>query len=182
MYDEQYRGVELLTMTDPISERVAQILETSSHILMPLSELYESLTSEGLMVWTSPEMLEYLLSEDKRFDIFEGLADTELMELTSINNMRVQGLLAGPLVMLHKRGTSPEAVQQDLLKHLEEMNAALEVAWHLRPEDDTDVEAELLQLLMMGDMLARELKHVLRPDIPPHHDTDAESLDPGDSR
>lgn len=165
---------------DPISERAAQILETSKHVLMPLSELYHSLTTEGLMVWTSPEMFEYLLSEDNRFDIFEGLADTELMRLSGLSDISAYGLLAGPLVMLRQRGTSPEIVQHDLLNHLKEMNAALEVAWNMRPASDTEIESELLQLLMMGDMLERELKRTLQLDVPAHQSGNEENLNPGD--
>ncbi len=167
---------------DPISERAAQILATSKHILMPLSELYHNLTTEGLMVWTSPEMFEYLLSEDNRFDIFEGLAGAELLRLDGLNNTNVYGLLAGPLVMLRRRGTSPEIVQQDLLNHLKEMNAALEAAWNLRPAGDAEIESELLQLLMMGDMLERELKHALQLDVPVRRNENEENLNLRDSQ
>ncbi|MBN2004275.1 MAG: hypothetical protein JXA21_13050 [Anaerolineae bacterium] len=167
---------------DPISERAAQILETSKHILMPLSELYHNLTAEGLMGWTSPEMFEYLLSEDNRFDIFEGLADAELMRLSGLSDISAYGLLAGPLVMLRRRGTSPEIVQQDLLNHLKEMNSALETAWYLRPTGDAEIESELLQLLMMGDMLERELKHTLQLDGLMHQNEDEEDVHPGDSQ
>jgi hypothetical protein len=49
----------------------------------------------------------------------------------------------------------------DMLLHLKEMNKALETAWNLRPTDNPEVEAELLNLLMMGDMLEREIKRAL---------------------
>jgi len=49
----------------------------------------------------------------------------------------------------------------DMLLHLQEMNKALETAWQLRPEDNPEVDAEILNLLMMGDMLEREIKQAL---------------------
>jgi len=48
-----------------------------------------------------------------------------------------------------------------MLLHLQDMNKALETAWQLRPEDNPEIEAEILNLLMMGDMLEREIKRAL---------------------
>ena len=43
-----------------------------------------------------------------------------------------------------------------------EMNEALETAWQLRPEGNNEIEAELLNLLMMGDMLEREIRQAIQ--------------------
>jgi hypothetical protein len=148
-------------MTDPITSRVIQILSESSHILVPLDELYDRLANEGLMVWMTPELLEQFLVSDDRFEIYEGLADSELFDPMVQSELQTRGLLGGPLVMLQERATSSEEVMMDMLLHLQEMNTALETAWQLRPDDNPEVEAELLNLLMMGDMLEREIKRAL---------------------
>ena len=55
----------------------------------------------------------------------------------------------------------PEALKKDVLHHLHEMNTALETAWQMRPDDDPEMEAELIGMLMMADMLEREVKSSL---------------------
>lgn len=161
-------------MSDPISNRVARILSESPHVLVPLDELYDQLANEGLMVWMTPELLEQLLVSDERFEVYEGLADSDLFNPLVQSELQMRGLLGGPLVMLRERVSSTEEVMLDMLLHLQEMNSALETAWQLRPDGNPEVEAELLNLLMMGDMLEREVKRAL--------DTGAIiiELDPGD--
>ncbi len=148
-------------MNDPITNHIAHILSQSSHVLMPVDDLYDLLTNEGLMLWMTMELLEDLLASDDRFEVYEGLADSDLFDPLIQAELQSRGLLVGPLVMLRERVNSPEEVMLDMLSHLQEMNTALETAWKLRPKDNPDVEAELLNLLMMGDMLEREIKRAL---------------------
>ncbi len=148
-------------MSDPITNRAAQILSESPRILILLDDLYDRLTNEGLMVWVTPEFLEQLLLSDDRFDVYEGLANSDLFEPTIQLELRKRGLLGSPMVVLRERVTSTQDVMVDMLLHLQEMNQALETAWYLRPQDNPEVEAELLNLLMMGDMLEREIKRAL---------------------
>lgn len=149
-------------MHDPISNRVAQILYESDHVLVPFDDLYDQLTNEGRMVWMTPELLEQLLTADERIEIYEGLADSELFPTIVQAELQARGLLGGPLVMLRERASTSEEVMVDMLLHLQEMNEALETAWQLRPEGNPEIEAELLNLLMMGDMLEREFKRALQ--------------------
>ncbi|MBN1247634.1 MAG: hypothetical protein JXC32_08245 [Anaerolineae bacterium] len=149
-------------MNDPISNRVSQILTESVHVLVPLEDVYDQLANEGLMVWMTPELLEQLLTVDGRFEVYEGLADSELFNPLIQSELRARGLLGGPLVLLRERASTTEEVMLDMLLHLQEMNQALETAWQLRPQDNPEIEAELLNLLMMGDMLEREIKRALQ--------------------
>ncbi len=153
-------------MNDPITDRVAQILSQSGHILVPFDVLYDELASEGLMSWISPEFFETLLLLDERFDVVEGFGATELLGIEEAAVLDAHGFLGGPRVMLRSRATPPEALMLDILFHLKEMNRALEMAWQRRP-DDPDLEAELIQMLMLGDMLERELQQALDLSLPP---------------
>ena len=148
-------------MNDPITDHISQILNESAHVLVPLEDLHDQLTHEGLMTWMTLELLEQLISEDDRFEIYEGLADSELFNPVVQIELQARGLLSGPLVMLRERVSSTEEVMLDMLLHLQEMNKALETAWQLRPEDNPAVDAEILNLLLMGDMLEREIKQAL---------------------
>ncbi len=149
-------------MIDPISRRAIQILSTSQHILVPLSELYHQLTAEGWMVSMTPELLEYLLAADDQFEFFDGLADSDLIDPGLQLDVRFRDILTGPLVMLRARALSSEIVMIDLLDYLKELNEALETAWRSRSASDAEVGAELLNLLLMGDMLERELRQTLQ--------------------
>jgi hypothetical protein len=167
-------------MNDPITNRIARILDASDHVLMPLEELYDRLANEGMMAWMTPELLEDLLISDDRFEVYEGLADSDLFNPMIQAELQARGLLGGPLVMLRSKGTSTEEVMLDMLLHLQEMNTALETAWKLRPQNNPDIEAELLNLLMMGDMLEREIKRALETGaIVVHLDHPEESADAG---
>ena len=148
-------------MTDPITLRAAEELAASSHILVPLHDLYQTLVSEGMMSRTNLEMFDYLLASDPRFEIIEGFGDLGILSETTQTQLELQGFWGGPLVMLRSRADEPHALRKDVLYHLREMNIALETAWQMRPADDPEIEAELIGMLMMADMLEREVKSSL---------------------
>jgi len=148
-------------MNDPITTRVAQLLAKSQHILVPVHELYQDLVAEGLMSWISLEMFEYLIASDETFEVLEGLEDLEMFSALLRAELDVQGFWSEPLAMLRHHASKPELVKQDVLAHLHEMNTALETAWQTRPAGDLEIEAELIHMLMMGDMLEREIKGAL---------------------
>jgi hypothetical protein len=148
-------------MKDPITARAAHILAQSSHLLIPLEDLYNALEDEGLMAWVNPEMFEYLIASDETFEIIEGLEALDMLTPLLRAELRIQGFLSGPLVMLHQWTAFPSLILEDLLTHLQDMSSALETAWQTRTPDDPVTEAELLNMLMMSDMLAREISGAL---------------------
>ncbi|HOU16047.1 MAG TPA: hypothetical protein PKZ84_23330 [Anaerolineae bacterium] len=167
-------------MRDPITARVAQILAQSQHILVPMADLYNSLVGEGLMSRIDLDMFIYLIASDGAFEILGGLEELEVFSPLLRAELEVQGFGSGPLVMLRRRATEPTLIIQDALIHLYEMNAALESAWKARPADDPEAEAELLQMLLMSDMLAREIEGALQvhaeaedPMAPHTHDLES---------
>jgi hypothetical protein len=149
-------------MIDPITNRIIQILNESEHLLVPIEELYTALRGEGLLSQTSEEAFEQLIVTDELFEVYESLGHSELFHPTIQAELRARGLLTGPLVMLRERGANTEQIMHDVLLHLQEMNEALETAWQLRPEGNEEIEAELLNLLMMGDMLEREIRQAIQ--------------------
>jgi hypothetical protein len=149
-------------MIDPITNRIIQHLTKSEHLLVPIEELYHSLRDEGLLSLTSEENFEQLIVSDERFEVYESLGHSELFHPAIQAELQARGLLTGPLVMLRERGASTEQIMHDVLLHLQEMNLALETAWQLRPEGNDEIEAELLNLLMMGDILEREIRHAIQ--------------------
>jgi hypothetical protein len=148
-------------MKDPITTRTAYILSQSSHILVPLEDIYDDLVDEGLMPWISPEMFEYLIASDETFEVIEGLEELEMLTPLLRAELKVQGFWSGPLVMLRQWTAFPSLVLEDLRTHLQDMSSALETAWQMRSPDDPVTEAELLNMLLMSDMLAREISGAL---------------------
>ncbi|HOT93355.1 MAG TPA: hypothetical protein PLJ78_16590 [Anaerolineae bacterium] len=158
-------------MKDPITARTVQLLTQSQHILVPVADLYNTLMAEGLMSQLSLEMYMYLLASDADFEIIGGLEDLEVFNSLLRAELEVQGFGSGPLVMLRRRALEPKQVIQDVLTHLHEMNAALESAWRVRPVNDPETEAKLIQLLLMSDMLTREIEGALHVYAGPSADT-----------
>jgi hypothetical protein len=152
-------------MTDPITNRAVQILTGSRRLLVPLDDLYRELAGEGLMSWTDLNTFEALLADDERFELVVGLGNSEFIDPALQAELINRGFLRGPMVVLQERRITPELVILDILHHLQEVNQALEAAWQVRPPNDPEVEAELINLLMMGDMLERELRQALRIEI-----------------
>ena len=148
-------------MKDPITTRTAHLLAQSAHILIPLEDLYNVLEDEGLMAWINPEMFEYLIASDETFEVIEGLEELEMLTPLLRAELKVQGFWSGPLVMLRQWTAFPSLILEDLLTHLQDMSSALESAWQTRSANDPTTEAELLNMLLMSDMLAREISGAL---------------------
>jgi len=161
-------------MKDPITMRAAHILAQSSHILIPLEDLYDELLDEGLMAWINPDMFEYLIASDKTFEIIDGLEELEMLSPLLRAELRVQGFWSGPLVMLRQWLAVPHLVLEDLLAHFRDMSSALETAWQTRPADDPVTEVELLNMLLMSDMLEREISGALHVYVE-SEETDAQN-------
>lgn len=148
-------------MKDPITARAAQMLAQTSHILVPLEDLYNALEDEGLMAWIDPEMFDYLMATDETFVIIEGLEALEMLTPLLRAELQMQGFWSGPLVMLRLWTAFPSLILEDLLTHLQEMSDALESAWQTHSPDDPFTEMELLNMLLMSDMVAREISGAL---------------------
>lgn len=165
-------------MKDPITARAAHLLMQSSHILVPLEDLYTALEDEGLMAWIDPEMFEYLMATDETFVIIEGLEALEMLTPLLRAELQMQGFWSGPLVMLRLWTAFPSLILEDLLTHLQDMSDALESAWQTRSPNDPFSEAELLNMLMMSDMVAREISGVLHMYVE-SEENDAQDLRAG---
>ncbi len=162
-------------MKDPITARAAQMLAQATHILVPLEDLYNALEDEGLMAWIDPEMFEYLMTTDETFAVIKGLGALEMLTPLLRAELEMQGFWSGPLVMLRQWMAFPSLILEDLLTHLRDMSSALETAWQTRSPDDPFTEAELLNMLLMSDMLAREISGALHMYVE-SEETDAQDL------
>lgn len=145
---------------DPITDRVAQILATDPDIFVPVKRLYNDLFREGLLAWTPWETFVQLLEADERFEFVEG-PEEEFMAEEDVAELETLGFYGGVRVKLVTRDVSQAEVMGALLRNLQRMNLALEEAWKHRPPNDLEAEAQLTQMLLLGDMMERQVKELL---------------------
>jgi hypothetical protein len=148
-------------MSDPITDRVVQILTHNPETFVPLEQLYDALVNEGLMAWTDLGTFARLLEVDERFDLIMELAQLIIFEVPLPAELGPLGMPGGPWVMLSSRRDSPQQLLRDLLSHLHRMNMTMEQAW-VKFSDDPRVRANLIGLLMLGDMLERQVQGALK--------------------
>lgn len=161
-------------MSDPITDHVVQILNYVPDVFVPLGQLYNALANEGLMAWTDLETFARLLDADERFDLIADFG-----ELIAIDGppaaWKSLGWLGGPWVLLHSRRNSPRKLLRDLLRHLHQINQGMEQAWSHNP-DDPEAQANLISLLLLGDMLERRVQGALSVALEEGHDMEQLSV------
>jgi hypothetical protein len=150
-------------MQDPVTNRVAAILATDPDVFVPVKRLYNELSHEGLLPWTNLESFQMLLECDTRFEFVEGPAEANLCE-ADVELMEELGFYGGPRVKLYARELAPEEMLLVLLRNLQHMNTALEAAWQHRPTGDEEAETQLTQMLLVGDMMEREIRQMLEEE------------------
>jgi hypothetical protein len=152
-------------MSDPITDQTVCLLEIDPATFVPLDALYDDLFLQGLMAWIDVDFYEALLRTDERFEVLSGLDELLFGEdIDTWNDLNVLGFLSGPWVRLRKRAISSELVLHDLLHYLQDMNETLEVTWQYLPTGPGADEArrDLLNMLMWGDLLERQIREALR--------------------
>ncbi len=147
-------------MPDPITNRVVQILTHNPETFVPLEQLYDALANEGLMTWTNLGTFARLLEVDERFDLIADFGELIAIEGPPAA-WKSLGWLGGPWVLLHSRRNFPRKLLRDLLRHLHQINQEMERVWPQLP-NDPEVQANLISLLMLGDMLERQVQGALK--------------------
>ena len=156
-------------MPDPITDRVVRILTHNPETFVSLEQLYDVLVSEGLMAWTDLRTFARLLEVDERFDLILELAQMFTFENPLPAELGSLGMPGGPWVMLSSRRDFPRQLLRDLLSHLHRMNLTMEQAW-VKFSDNPRVQANLIGLLMLGDMLERQVQGALKTAVEEGHD------------
>jgi hypothetical protein len=148
--------------------RVIEILETDDEFFVPLKKLWLVLQKEGL-VDDDLEGFHNALQADERFEFTSGVNHREKLDVVGgqeyaeemEQEMEALGFYGGPRVKLVSRDLSPEDVFAAMARNLIRMNKALQSAWETRPEDDPELEAQLLDILASGQKLEREISALI---------------------
>lgn len=152
---------------DPITNRVVQILTIDKDVFVPVRRLYQMLTGEGLLTCVDVESFIMLLEADERFEFVDDLEDEVLgwlLDAESNVELSAVGFFNGPRVRLRAREITSVMIMDSLLRQLQRMNSSLEIAWR-EISDDPESEAALLHVLMMGDMLERQVLQMLEEEL-----------------
>ena len=153
-------------MDDPITTRAIEILETEPDFFVPVKKLWLMLQGEELALDTELEAFYRMLVDDGRFEFMPDMDDTEEAEddpefaLEMEREMEALGFYGGPRVKLISREMTAEDVFAAMARSLTRMNEALQGAWETRPEEDQEIEDQLLDILAAGKKLEREIQEL----------------------
>lgn len=147
-------------ITDPISARVEQLLLQSTEVFVPFEQIHNTLQHEGLLTHFDSRTLLEFLQTDERFQILGGFSQLSFLDTETAIGLELLSAMAGPWIVLRARLASPLTTMGELLRHLQQLNRALETAWRqltTLPEAQDD----LLGLLLLGDALERKVRLAL---------------------
>jgi len=154
-------------MNNRMIDRAIEILEIEPDFFIPVKKLWLKLREAGLAQTIELEDFHRMLLNDARFEFTPGVDYTEKIqdtpELTQAmeSEMEALGFYSGPRVKLASREMTPEDAFAAMARNLAQMNAALQGAWETRPENNQDVEDQLLEILAAGQRLEREFQSLI---------------------
>ncbi len=153
-------------MSDPITKHIFHLLLQDSTVLVPLEDIHRRLLSEGMSLQVTLPMLEQMLRGDAMFHIVNGIQDLEMLHLSAQAHLHRYNFINGPYVMLKLWDAYPPLVLHAVLRQLHDTNTVLEMAWKMKQETDPAGSEILLHMLMVGDLLERELQQALTAQLP----------------
>ena len=160
-------------MDNRIITRIVEILEIEPDFFVPVKKLRLMLQGEGLALDIELEDLARTLADDARFELApgvdykEGLEDDAEFAEEMEREMEALGFYSGPRVKLASREMTAEDVFAAMARSLTRMNEALQGAWEARPEDDQEIEDQLLDILAAGQKLDREIQGLIEQQQEP---------------
>lgn len=147
-------------ITDPITARVEQLLTESAEVFVPLEQIYDTLQSEGLLAHFDVAALLEFLKGNWHFQVLGGFSHLAFLDAETAIGLELLSAMTGPWVVLRSRLISPLATMGELLRHLQHMNRAIEVAWQ-QLVTVPEAQDDLLGLLMLSDALERKVRMAL---------------------
>jgi hypothetical protein len=141
-------------------EWAADVLSSGDDIVMPVRSLWLDMQNRGMGRGLSLDSFATMLESDERFEFLEGPEDDEDGEEVSL--LEELGFEGGPHVKLASRELTADYVTRMLRRSTENMLAALEGAWEMRPDDDPEAEQQLLEVMTLAQRLKSEVEDALR--------------------
>jgi hypothetical protein len=154
-------------------QRIIEITRTDPDFYVPVKKLWLMLQGEGLAIDMEMEDLYQMLANDERFEFTEGMDDTLGFEDDPefrneiARAMEAQGFYGGPRVKLISREMTAEDVFTAMTRSVARLNEALQGAWDTRPEEDAELDNQLLDILAAGQKLAREIQQLVKDQARP---------------
>jgi hypothetical protein len=158
-------------MGNHIMTRVIEILETDPDFFVPVKKLWLMLQGERLALNIELQDFHRMLMADERFELTPGTDYSQEFEEDPAyaedmeREMEALGFYSGPRVKLVSREMAAEDVFAAMARSLTRMNEALQGAWETRPEDDQEIEDQLLDILAAGQKLEREIQDLIDQQI-----------------
>ncbi len=147
--------------------RIIEILETAPEFFVPVKKLWLMLQGEGLATDVELQDFYHTLQGNEQFEFTPGVDhrggfedDPQLADEME-REMEALGFYSGSLVKLASREMTAEDVFSAMARGLEKMNEAIQGAWDTRPENDREIEDQLLDILAAGQKLEREIQELV---------------------
>ena len=154
-------------MNSSAMQRIIEITRSDPDFYVPVKKLWLMLQGEGMAIDMEMEDLYQVLANDERFEFTERMDHTlEFEDDPEFRNeidraMEAQGFYGGPRVKLASREMTAEDVFAAMIHSVARMNEALQGAWDTRPEEDTELDDQLLDILAAGQKLEREIQRLI---------------------
>lgn len=147
-------------ITDPITARVERLLIESAEVFVPFEQVYDTLQREGLLAHFDAAALLDFLRGNWHFQVLGGFSHLAFLDAETAIGLELLSAMTGPWVVLRSRLVSPLATMGELLRHLQQMNHAIESAWR-QLGTASEARDDLLGLLMLSDALERKVRSAL---------------------
>ena len=148
-------------MKDRIKEKVTELLVHADFFMMPLEWVTERLSEDPeIDLEFTDDSLFTIIQEYEEFRLFES-PEVELSAamkgFISQEELKKMGFCNSRRVMLKERTPSKTELIEFLLNKANQTFETLKKAWDIRPDNNQEIEDQLLQALAKSQKLQREL-------------------------
>jgi hypothetical protein len=152
-----------------IKEKVIELLVDADFFMMPLEWVKDRLSDDSEIHFDlSDDCLFTIIQEYEEFRLFES-PEVELSAamqgIISKEELKKMGFCNNRRVMLKERTPTKTELIEFLLNKANQTFETLKKAWDIRPDNNQEIEDQLLLALAKSQKLQRELNIVLTDEI-----------------
>ncbi len=151
-----------------IKEKITELLKNADFFMVPVDWIRDNLSKDPeLSGKLSTDMILEIVQEEKQFKIFESPnaeLSSDVKAMLSQDEIKHMGFNDGPRIMLTDRIPTNTELIEFLLNKANQTFETLKKAWDIRPENNQQIEDQLLHALAKSQKLQRELREVFKEE------------------
>jgi len=162
-------------MKNQVKEKITELLTNADFFMVPVEWIHNTLSKDPeLSDKLSTDIILEIIKEEKKFKIFESPnaeLSSDIKAMLSHDEIKHMGFNDGPRVMLTDRIPTNTELIEFLLNKANQTFKTLKKAWDIRPENNQQIEDQLLKALAKSQKLQRELREVFKEEtVDPNND------------